>query len=141
MRAVPKALCCALVLAGASAVVGCSTDDSIISNVPGINTGTLVQNWSIQGQRDTNKCVQYNAERMRVVVFDDAGSVSATEFAPCVAFEIRLELRTRRYTGNATFLDANGNPVSKTMAIPAFAIQDELSLTQNLDFGAMDMRP
>lgn len=141
MRSFPigSALTCLILLAGASNVVGCSSEDSVISNVSGIDTGTLVQNWSIQGQRETSKCVEYNADRMRVVVYDETGSVSATEFAQCAAFEIRLELRTRRYTGNATFLDVNGRPVSKTIGIPAFAISNDSALTQNLDFGAADM--
>lgn len=136
------ALSCLLATAAASGVAGCSAqDDTTIGTVPGVDTGTLVQNWSIEGQRDTSKCVQYNADRMRVVVYDEDGSVHATEFAQCASFEIRLELRTRRYTGAATFLDVKGNPVSRTLRIPAFAIQNELSLTQNVDFSAGEMAP
>jgi hypothetical protein len=129
-----------LLLAGAC-VLGCSTnaDDSVVGDVPGVDTGILVQNWSIEGVRESSKCAQYNADRMRVVVFDEDGSVHATEFASCSSFELRLELLARRYTGAATFLDANGKPVSQTLTIPDFVIQDHLDLTQNIDFSAAQM--
>lgn len=121
--------------------VGCSSDDDTAAgNVPGVDTGTLVQNWTIEGSRDPVKCTQYGADRMRVVVFDEDGSVHATEFAACTTFELRMELLTRRFTGAATFVNGQGNPVSKTIQINAFAIQDKLSLTQNLDFSVDQMR-
>lgn len=124
------------------AVVGCSSkDDTAQSIVPGVDTGSLVQNWTIEGSTDASKCAQYNADRMRVVVYDEDGTVHATEFGKCTDFRIEMKLLTRRYTGAATFVDTNGNAVSKTVGIAPFQIVNNQTLTQNLDFSADRMTP
>lgn len=122
--------------------VGCSSeaDDNVVAVLPGVDSGTYVQNWSIEGQQSASKCREYGADRMRVVVFDDDGSVHATEFGACASFSLRLTLLERRYTGTATFIDANGNAVSKTRDIAAFAIVDDRETANFVNFTADDMK-
>ena len=86
---------CALgsVLATA-ALGGCSGDDAIEGKLPGVETGTLEQNWTIEGAKDVNQCQQHRADRMRIVVLDAKGGVHATEFAPCNDFHKSLVLKT-----------------------------------------------
>lgn len=137
-RALIRTVAPALVL---GAVCACDNDDDReIAFIPGVDTGVLVQGWTIEGTRDPAKCAQYGADRMRVVIFSGEGEVDATEFAPCAAFEVRLTLLTERYTGNATFLDANGAPVSATLPIPALPILDDVTTTQVIDFPAAVMQ-
>lgn len=123
------------------ALIGCTGDDRIESMVPGIETGTLEQAWTIEGKKDPAKCKQYKADRLRVVVFDAKGEVHATKFAPCDAFMMTFDLKTDTYTGNATFVDAEGTPVSRTLTIPAFTIAEERKAPVVVDFKAQDMRP
>jgi len=123
----------------AASFVGCAGDDEIAGKLPGIDTGTLQQSWSIEGSTDVAKCQQYRADRMRIVVLDPKGSVHATEFAPCNDFQKTLELQTDTYTGNATFVDGAGYPVSKTLPIPQFTIAADRTVTMSLDFTSADM--
>lgn len=133
MRLVPIARMTALSLLTIG-LCGCDDDDSVVGTIPGVDTGTLQQSWTIEGTRDVAKCQQYNADRMRLVIFDSNGGVHATELAACGFFELSVELRTDRYTGTATFVDAQGNPVSQTKSVPAFTIVDNEIETITLDF-------
>lgn len=122
-------------------VVGCGNDDdSVVAEVPGVDSGTYVQRWSIEGEKSAEKCSQYGADRMRFVVYDDDGSVHATEFASCSSFSIRLTLLKRRYTGTATFVNGDGNIVSQTLSIPAFTIGDDQEVSNEVNFSADQMR-
>lgn len=130
------------VLIVAAAFVGCADDDDeIVDVIPGVETGTLVQSWTIEGTKDVAKCQQYSADRMRLVIFDATGDVSATEFAACGLFEIALDLRTDTYTGNATFVNAGGDPVSQTIPIGQFSIAQDTRTTMTLNFDAAAMTP
>jgi hypothetical protein len=125
-----------------AAFLGCSGgDDRIASVVPGIETGTLEQAWTIEGTKDPAKCTQYKADRFRMVVFDAKGEVHATKFAPCNAFQMKLDLKTDTYTGNATFIDAQGLPVSRTIELPPFNIAEDRKAALVVDFKPADMRP
>ncbi len=131
-----------IVLLAAGAASCADDDDDVAGLVPGINTGTLEQSWTIEGTRDVGKCEQYRADRMRIVVFAPDGEVHATEFTACSFFQTTLTLLTDRYTANATFVDAQGNPVSQTLTIPEFTISsDERTVLTPLDFNADAMMP
>ncbi|HVJ88693.1 MAG TPA: hypothetical protein VM580_02750 [Labilithrix sp.] len=122
-------------------LVACAGDDKIASVIPGIETGTLEQSWTIDGTKDINKCNEHKADRLRLIVIDSKDSVHATEFAECRSFAMKLELKTDSYTGNATFVDANGYPVSKTLQLQPFTILEDRTVTQTLEFKAEDMKP
>jgi hypothetical protein len=125
----------------AATFIGCGGEDKISTIVPGVETGTLEQNWTIEGTKDPAKCQQYRADRMRVIVFDTKGTVHATKFSPCNAFQMTLDLKTDTYTGSATFIDVQGSPVSRTLTIPAFTIAEDRKAPTNIDFRPEDMRP
>lgn len=125
----------------AASFIGCGGEDKIATVLPGVDTGTLEQNWTIEGKKDPAKCQQYKADRMRVIVFDTKGAVHSTKFEPCNTFQMTLDLKTDTYTGNATFVDAQGSPVSKTLHIPAFSIAKDRRAPASVDFTPADMRP
>jgi hypothetical protein len=120
---------------------GCGGDDEVVAVVPGVDTGTLLQTWAIAGSQDVRTCAQYGADRMRVVVYNDKGDVHATELSPCRDFQKRLTLRAQRYTGALTFVNVNGDPVSKTLPVPPFTISDDAVTPIHVDFPADAMRP
>ena len=122
-----------------AAFIGCGGDDEIASKIPGVKTGTLEQNWTIEGSRDPMKCQQYRADRMRIVVLDAKGEVHATEYAACNTFQKALELQTDTYSGNATFVDTSGYPVSKTIPLQQFTILEDRRIPLSVDFTAGDM--
>jgi len=123
----------------AAAFVGCGGDDELTSKFPGVKSGTLEQSWTIEGARDPMKCQQYRADRMRIVVFDAKGEVHATEFAPCSDFQKTLELQTDTYSGNATFVDGTGYPVSRSLPIQQFTILEDRRIPIAVDFTQADM--
>lgn len=125
----------------AAALVGCGGDDELTSKFPGVKSGTLEQSWTIEGARDPMKCQQYRADRMRIVVFDAKGEVHATEFAPCGDFQKTLELQTDTYSGNATFVDGTGYPVSRSLPIQQFTILEDRRIPISVDFTQADMTP
>lgn len=125
----------------AATFIGCGGEDKISTVLPGVETGTLEQNWTIEGTKDPAKCQQYKADRMRVIVFDAKGTVHATKFQPCNAFQMTLDLKTDTYTGNATFVDVGGAPVSRTLTIPSFTIAEDRKAPMTIDFKPADMRP
>ncbi len=119
--------------------VGCGGDDDLEARIPGVKAGTLEQSWTIEGTRDPLKCQQYRADRIRIVVFDAKGEVHATEFAPCRDFQKTLDLKTDTYSGNATFVDTAGYPVSRSLPIQQFTILDDRRLPLAIDFTRADM--
>jgi hypothetical protein len=131
-----------LILAAlAGAALACSGGDKTKSLLPGVTTGTLVQRWSIEGSKDVRECGKFNADRMRLVVFDSDGDVHATQFAPCTAFEANLTLETKTYTAAATLLDRDARPVSNPQAIGAFSITHNKQTVQEVDIAKEAFRP
>jgi hypothetical protein len=130
-----KTLPCILIVALGAAAAACSSDDKTKSILPGVSTGTLIQRWTIEGSKSAVECGKYNADRMRIVIFDPDGSVHATQFAPCAAFQASLTLETKTYTGAATLLDLDARPVSTPQAIGAFTISSGRPTEQAMDIG------
>lgn len=116
---------------------GCDDDENIIA--PSI--GSLTQRWTIAGAADPAQCTRFGADRMRLVVVDSFGTLQATEFAACVAFQASLTLPVDDYTANATFVNAGGFPVSQTLPIGRFTIFQGQSTTQTIDFPVAAMTP
>jgi hypothetical protein len=130
----------ALVLgAAASSLHGCAMGEDEEEARP--LTGTLLQKWTIEGVADPKKCEANGAARMRLVIIDSTGDVEATELVPCTAFQFAYTLEIGDYTGSATFLAANGFPVSHTLSIPKFTIRPALTTTQTIDFPKAAVTP
>jgi hypothetical protein len=110
--------------------LGCSDDDEA--------TGTLQQNWTINGSTDPSSCGPVGATQMRLVVIDSAGYTDATQFAPCTDFRATVSLIPDRYTAAVTFLGANGAPVSKTQLVPIFDIYSGQTTTVGTNFTLTD---
>jgi hypothetical protein len=140
MRTIAKRLVTAVFVV-ALGVSACAEDDGdLVALVSGSSIGTFVQTWSIEGEKDAGKCARYNADRMRFVLYDQDGLVHATELAPCSAFSLRMSLVQRKYSGAATFVDADGNPINETVAIDTFVVVATQEVTRHADFSAEQMR-
>ncbi|AKU99072.1 hypothetical protein AKJ09_05736 [Labilithrix luteola] len=113
----------ALVMSG----MGCTSSN---------DDGTLQQNWTIAGTTNPTACGP--ATQMRVVVVDPAGATAATRFAACSSFQTNIDLAPNNYTGAATFLDANGAAVSRTLVIPPFTINHDNTTFRTVDFALTD---
>jgi len=119
--------------------VGCGEEEKVATKIPGVKTGTLEQSWTIEGAKDPARCQKYRADRMRLVILDAKGEVHATELAPCNAFQKTVELQTDTYSGNVTFVDTAGYPVSRTLPIQQFTILEDRKLPLAVDFTTADM--
>ena len=114
-------------LVSAAGAVGCTSGSNA-------NLGTLKQSWTIAGAKNPALCEAVGAVQMRLVVVDAQNAVQATQFTSCSLFQTELALPASTYTAAATFLDGNGQVVSKALVIAAFAIRDEEDTSQTIDF-------
>ena len=115
-----------VLLAVACLLAATSCDDS--------DKGLVRQNWTIDGKADPASCTAVRAAQMRVVAIDGAGVVRGTEFAPCTVFQNTVRLDPGFYSIAATFLGADGRPVSRTLAENGFKVVDDEETVLRLDF-------
>lgn len=111
--------------------LGCSDDDED-------EVGTLQQNWTIAGSTDPSACGPVGATQMRLVVVDSFGFTDATQFAPCSDFRTSVTLLPDRYSATATFLGADGLPVSKTIILPVIDVFVDRTTSVTVDFALLD---
>jgi hypothetical protein len=119
-------------LMGALATIG--VIGAGVAGCSGNTDGTLNTTWTIGGTSDPNVCTRVHANQMRIVVFDPALFVQATQFAPCTDFHTQLVLSQNTYTASLTFLDNAGVPVSETRTLAAFEIAEDQFTNLNIDF-------
>ncbi len=103
--------------------------------------GTLVQNWTIQGNVNPASCNTAGAVQMRVVVVNSSGGAEATNFTACNAFTTSFSLHPDNYTATATFLGANGLAISQTKLVPVFGISEDQTTVRTIDFAISDFLP
>jgi hypothetical protein len=113
-------------------VVGCSSSDNNSSS----NMGTLEQSWTIAGTTSPTLCSANNAAQVRLVVLDPGLVVTATQFAPCNAFRLTVQLPDNTYTGNLTFLNDGGGTVSSSRQITQFVVRAGQTTSQTIDVPA-----
>jgi hypothetical protein len=117
-------------------------DSAIDEAVPEPGTGTVVQNWTIEGSSELRKCAQVGAAQMRIVLFDTDETLYATQLAPCEAFTLTRVVRAQPYRAIAGFFDAAGNSVSETKDLGSFEVHANTTTTIAVDFaGAALTRP
>lgn len=114
-------------LVSATGAAGCTSDSNA-------NLGTLQQSWTIAGSKNTSSCEVVGAVQMRLVVLDPQNVVQATQFASCSVFQTNVQLPQSTYTAAATFLDSQGQVVSRTLIIPAFSIKPDEDTSLTVDF-------
>jgi hypothetical protein len=96
--------------------------------------GTLQQNWTISGTTTPSVCDLHRATQARVVVFDRALFVLATQYAPCNLFSTSIGLHEDTYTATMTFLDVNGSAVSDSRTTGPFNVLRDATTVQVIDF-------
>lgn len=121
------------------ASLGCSLDATV--DIPRTNppppaapTGTLTQRWSIGGRFDTRFCSTYGADRMQLVVRDNAGQVVARAFQPCEQLQMTVTLPTGSYSADAVLISTDGTPVSTTLSLRPFQIARNTETFVDTDF-------
>jgi hypothetical protein len=102
------------------------------------NAGTLQQGWTIEGTTNPAACTQVSAAQMRLVILDQNNVVSATQFASCTDFTIAVSLPAATFSAAATFLNANGLAVSRTLVVPSFNVFVGQTTVQNINFTVSD---
>ncbi len=122
------------------ATLGCSLDAAVDVTPttspppPSTPTGTLTQRWSIGGQFDTRSCAVYGADRMELVIRDNAGQVVARAFQPCEQLRMTVTLATGSYSADAVLIATDGTPVSTTLSLRPFQIVRNTETFVDTDF-------
>lgn len=116
----------------------CAEQDEVI--LPPARAGVLEPRWTIDGAADASRCDAYGAARMRLVVFDAAGTIAATEVVPCAEFEASLTLPVDTYAATATLVTARGAPVSRTLPLGSFEVVAERTTRLGIAFTSGEMR-
>lgn len=112
--------------------IGC--DSAIDEATPEPGTGTLVQAWTIEGEKSPARCDELGATQMRIALYDATETVYATQISPCETFSLTRVVRAQPYRGIATFFDAAGNPVSETVDLGEFEVFANTTTTIEQDF-------
>ena len=103
---------------------------------PGVDSGSLVLDWTIDGSKDPDQCDQGAASAIDISVAD-ANGTSAGEFQQsCRAFATTIDLPRGSYTADALLVDSSGQARTTSVQIHPFDILggDELSIP--IDFSA-----
>lgn len=129
---------CCVVLTALVASLSCAEQDEVI--LPPARAGVLEPRWTIDGAADASLCAVHGVERMRIVVFDALGTIAATEFVPCSAFEASLTLPVDTYSGTAAFVAAGGAPVSRTLPLGSVQVHAERTTRVAIAFTAEEMK-
>ena len=121
------------------ATLGCSLDAAVDVTgppppAPSTPTGSLTQRWSIGGQFDTRFCAVYGADRMSLVIRDNAGQVVARAFQPCEELRMTVTLATGSYSAEAVLITTDGTPVSTTLSLRPFQIVRNTETFVDTDF-------
>jgi len=125
-----KTALCTLGLGTLLSVPGClivSDDDD-----PEPLVGTLTIEWSIEGRRDPLDCIDFDVDRLELVV---SGSSDEVEVEPyCEDFSTSIDLYEGRYVADATLIDSFDRASTLTEAIDAFDIVAGTDLVISVDF-------
>lgn len=99
-------------------------------------TGTLVVDWTIDGERDADECDQGDATWLRLSVFTSSGRHVADFSDACDRFATSVELGPNDYYAEAVLEDADGNARTTPVVIDDFSILGRDSLSVPIDFPA-----
>jgi hypothetical protein len=98
--------------------------------------GTLVLDWTIDGNTDPNSCFESSSSAIAIDVMDTGGAPAGSFEQSCTTFSTSITLAPGDYTANATLIDANGNPRTTTVPINPFTIRGADQLNIPIDFPA-----
>lgn len=103
-------------------VLGAALGGCIVTTdpTPGLGTGTLTIDWTLNGSSHPSACSHYWVDRVDVVLVDDFGDLVAHEEPYCEDFGISFELENGWYTTEVTLLDAERYAVSDTAITDVF---------------------
>jgi hypothetical protein len=102
---------------------------------PAVVEGTLIIDWTIDGAKDPNLCVQSGAATISITVTGESGVVGTFEQA-CTVFATTIALLPGSYVATAVLLDASRAARTTEVAINPFSIFGNTSLTIPIDFPA-----
>lgn len=102
--------------------------------------GTLILDWTINGTKDPNQCAQGATTDLDVIVTTGPGDFAGEFTAPCEAFATSIPLAAGTYFASAVLLDAGGTERTTEVAIDAFTIFGNDSVSIPIDFPASSFR-
>lgn len=108
------------------------TDDDLRSEFVG--PGVLVVDWTIQGSKDPNLCLDLGAPTISVVVSTDDGFFVGDFRQACGLFETSIALDPDSYVADAALLDAAENERTTNVEIDRFSIFGDDELLIPIDF-------
>jgi hypothetical protein len=102
--------------------------------------GSLVVDWTINGQRDPDQCDQGNAESIAIVVYRSDGVALAEYQDACSAFATHIDLPPGAYSAEAVLIDPTGVERTTTVNMQSFEIFAGIELDIPIDFPASSFR-
>jgi hypothetical protein len=110
------------------------------SSAPSRAEGSLLVDWTINGQRDPDQCDQGNAEAIAIVVYRDDGVELAEYQASCRAFATHIDLPPGDYSAEAVLIDPSGVERTTVVNMQSFEIFAGIELDIPIDFPASSFR-
>jgi hypothetical protein len=126
----------ATVALSAFALSGCfvSSPSSTSGYTP--SDGTLILDWSIDGTKDPNQCVQAQVDAIDITVFATGDHVGTAYTQHCETFATSIILTSGDYSADVVLVTAHGSPRTTTLAVHPFVILGNDELTIPIDFPA-----
>jgi hypothetical protein len=110
------------------------------SSSPSRSRGSLLVDWTINGQRDPDQCDQGNAETIAINVFRADGAELAEYQDSCRAFATQIDLPPGAYSAEAVLLDPAGFERTTVVNLQSFEIFSGEELDIPIDFPASSFR-
>lgn len=98
-----------------------------------VGDGTLVVDWTIEGETNANECAQFAATTLQIIVVPDVGG-PATFSQDCEAFGTSIQLEPGNYSASALLTDSDGTARTTTVNIDPFTILGDDELHTPIDF-------
>jgi hypothetical protein len=106
-----------------------------------VQNGTLLLDWTINGTKDTNQCIQGAVAVLRIDIYDARGGFVGEYDQDCQVFATTISLAPGRYSGNARLAGASGTPRTTDIQIVPWTIASGVTFSAALDFPASSFMP
>jgi hypothetical protein len=122
-------------LVGGAALSGCVFSADVPAVTVPEEPGSLTVRWTIAGTTAAAQCAYYQADGLRLVLYDEFGATVLTTNAPCESFNVTIDnLSPGVYHADATLADAAENARSLNLPLNDLNVTSGTDLAVDIDF-------
>jgi hypothetical protein len=100
------------------------------------DSGSLVLDWSIDGDKNPDQCDQSDATTLDIIVTTSSGAPAGEFQQSCRAFATTVDLPPGHYEAEAVLIDSAGHDRTTPVQVGSFTILGNDELSVSVDFPA-----